>query len=135
MTNPKRTLAAVTAAGQNVAGVHVREITLGIAAVLERINSPLVRRMQTAEELTLRDMLPSMYVMTRPAVESEYLLAEGDGALMAAAVGWGDALTTADGLAIAMACSDAAKRLAQTSTTGAPDRGTEGNGASQAMAG
>lgn len=130
---PDRSMDAIIAAGKMVAGVQVREITLGLAAVLERIGSPLVRRMQDDEEVTLRTLLPTMYVMTRPAVESELLLAEGAGALEAAAIEWGDGFTTDEGREIAQACAAAAKRLARTMPNG--DGGAEGNAQSPETAG
>lgn len=131
---PDRSMDAITGAGKMVAGVLVREISLGMAAVLERIGSPLVRQMQDGREMTLRDLLPTMYVMTRPAVDSELLLAEGIEALEAAAVEWGEGYTTAEGLEIAQACAAAAKRLARTLPSGA-DGGAEGNAPSPATGG
>lgn len=130
---PDRSLDAITASGKIVAGVRVREITLGLTAVLERIRSPLVSPMREGKQITLRELLPTMYVMTRPAVDSELLLAEGIEALVAAAIEWGDGYTTAEGLDIAQACAAAAKRLARTMPSG--DGGAEGNAQSPATAG
>lgn len=132
--NPKRALEAVTAAGERVDGILVREITLGIAAVLEAIGSPLVTGRKPE---TLRDMVPSIFVMTRPAVESETLLAGGPQALTAAAVEWADALTTDQGVRLAAACGRAAARLSRTAPQGVPAKtgAAEGNGSAAGTGG
>lgn len=135
--NPKRALAAVTAAGEKVAGVQVRELTLGLAAVLERIGSPLVVGVPSGGSVSLRDMLPTCYVMTRPAVESEELLAEGFEALVREAVRWADGLSTADGAALAAACVRSAGRVRDVSPAGVPGKegAAEGNAKSAGTAG
>ena len=136
--NPKRALAAVPAAGEQVDGIMVREITLGLAAVLERIESPLVVGRKAGGEMRLGDMLPTVYVMTRPAVESERLLADGGlPALRSAAVAWADELPTATGMRLAAACGRAARRVADVSPSGMPQKegAAEGNARSAGTGG
>jgi hypothetical protein len=120
---PRRALAAVTAAGEEVGGVRVRELTLGLAAVLERIGSPLVCPRPEGSRPTLGGMVPTLYVMTRPAAESEELLADGCEALEREAVRWADGLSTAHGLALAAACARSAERAARVAPQGAAGNG------------
>jgi hypothetical protein len=135
--NPKRALAAVTAAGERVHGELVREITLGTAAVLERIDSPLFTGVPEGRQISLCDMLPTIYVMTRPAVESEELLADGFEALKREAVRWADGFSTRQGMDLAAACARAARRVRAAAPSGVPDKegAGEGNGRSAGTAG
>lgn len=136
--NPKRAVEALTAGGETVDGIRVRELTLGLAAVLERIDSPLFAgRPEGAAPLQLRDMLPTIYAMTRPAAESEALLTEGGPEmLMGEAVRWADGLTTETGMRLAQACAAAARRVARVSPQGVPEKGgAEGNGSAAGTAG
>jgi len=135
--NPKRALEALTAGGVEVDGITVRELTLGLAAVLERIGSPLVTARAKGEALTLRDMLPTMFAMTRPAAESDALLTSGGAeALQAAAVRWADDLSTETGMKLVAACAAAVSRVARVSPQGLPDEdGPEGNGSAAGTAG
>lgn len=134
-TNPTRALEALTASGEDVGGVHVREITLGVSAVLERIGSPLVTG--RAPE-TLLDMLPTMFAMTRPAAESQRLLASGGtDALRDAAVEWADGFGTEQGMEISRACVRALLRVSRVSPQGVPDKegAPAGNGSAAVTAG
>jgi len=136
--NPKRALEALTAGGEKVDGIAVREITLGLAAVLERIESPLVVPRPEGAAMRLRDMLPTVYAMTRPAAESEALLTEGGpDMLMEEAVRWADGLTTGQGVRLAEACVRAASRVARVSPQGVPEKegGAEGNANAAGTAG
>lgn len=127
--NPKRAVKALTACGERVDEVEVREITLGLAAVLELLGSPLVvKRGAESGELTLREMLPTIFAMTRSAAETERLLAEGGfEAVMDAAVAWADDLSTATGMKLAKACARMAVKVADVSPQGDMEGGAEGN--------
>lgn len=135
--NPKRALEALTAGGETVDGIKVREITLGLAAVLERIASPLLVPHPAGAPLQLRDMLPTVFVMTRPASESDALLTEGGPEmLMGEAVRWADGLSTGTGMRLAQACARAAGRVARVSPQGMPGKGEpEGNANAAGTAG
>jgi len=97
----------------------------------------VVKRPEGTGEMQLRDMLPTVYAMTRPAAESELLLNEGGPEmLMSAAVRWADGLTTAQGVRLAQACVRAAVRVARVSPQGVPDKGEpEGNASAAGTAG
>jgi hypothetical protein len=133
--NPKRALEAVLGGGENVRGVTVREITLGLSAILEAIDSPLVTGKKPD---TLGEMLPTIFAMTRPAAESQRLLtAGGPAALAAAAVEWADALDTRHGMELAAACGRALRRVTRVSPQGVPEKegAQAGNGSAAGTAG
>lgn len=134
--NPKRTLDALTGGGENVRGVVVREITMGLSAVLEAIDSPLVTGVKPE---TLAAMLPTLFVMTRPAAESQRLLTSGGiAALTTAAVEWSDGFSTEHGLEMCAACGRAVRRVARVSPQGVPEKdgdGVDGRGGPQGNAG
>lgn len=134
---PRRAAAAMTDVGEHVDGILVRPITLGIMAVLEKIDSPLARKCDY-KKLTVRDMLPTIFVMTRSASISEELLAEGGfDALMEEAVRWADNLAPASGSAFSSACLRAALRVADLLPQGVPsgEDAPSGNGNAAGMAG
>ena len=74
MPNPKTSLAAVAASGTPVGRWTVREITLGLSAVLESIQSPLDTGKKPAG---IRGWIPTLYALTHTTAESERLLAAG----------------------------------------------------------
>ena len=74
MPNPKTSLAAVAASGTPVGRWTVREITLGLSAVLESIQSPLDTGKKPAD---IRGWIPTLYALTHTTAESERLLAAG----------------------------------------------------------
>lgn len=135
--NPKRALEALTASGETVDGIKVREITLGLAAVLETIGSPFVTPRPKEQKLLLADLLPSLYVMTHPAAESENMLSTGGPEmLMSAAVSWSDGLTTEQGARLVAACARSASRVARACPQGVPEKGgSGGNGNAAGTAG
>ena len=128
---PKRTLAAVTGAGVKICGITVRECTLGLSAILEKINSPLVDGRKVER---LGDMLPTIFVMTRPAAESAAILAEGVAALESAAIAWADALSNDTGFKLAKACAASASRASAVCPQGVPGQDA-GNGRAAGTAG
>jgi len=112
-------MAAVCAGDRRAGGVTVHEITLGSAAVLEQIGSPLV----SGRDVTgMAGMIPTMFALTRPSREAMAILAaEGPEGFKAAAFDWADTLPVAAGREIALACADAARRVAGVAPQGAPD--------------
>jgi hypothetical protein len=109
----------------------VRECTLAVATLLEAIDSPLVTG-RKAE--TMMEMLPTMFVMTRPAAESMRILADGVPALKAAAVAWADTMAPGAGHALAIACAASARRVSDVSPQGVPGQDA-GNASAAATAG
>ena len=103
---PEKALDALLAAPAEAAGFTVRPITLGMAAVLQKVRSPL----STGDPPGgLGDWIPTLYAMTRDAAESRRILASGgEEAYRRAAEEWADGLSVADGLALVRACSRAA---------------------------
>lgn len=134
--NPKRAMAAICAGDRRVGGATVHEITLGSAAVLEQIGSPLVSGRSVSE---MAEMIPTMFAMTRPSREAMAILAAaGAEGFKAAAFDWADTLPVASGREIAQACADAARRVAGVAPQGAPDEDggdAEKNGGTAATAG
>jgi hypothetical protein len=66
--NPKKALIAALPLPIPVLGgkAHVRPITLGAFALLERIKSPLI----TGEDVGILDIIPSLYLMTHKIDEN-----------------------------------------------------------------
>jgi hypothetical protein len=93
-TMPARTLAAIMEAEATIVkGVSVRNFTLGLAAVLEEIESPLLNGRPPTSHA---EIVINIFVMTRPAAESQKLLAKGFDAFRAAAFAWADKLDISD---------------------------------------
>lgn len=83
MTNPQKALAALLPLPIEVSGgYHVRPMTLGMFAALERIKSPLV--MPDAHNGDMLDLLPSLYLLTHDPIEVF------KGNLIAEAMAWAD---------------------------------------------
>ncbi len=103
---PEKALDALLAAPEEVAGFKVRPITLGMASVLQKVQSPL----STGDPPGgLGGWITTLFAMTRDAAESRAILASGgEEAYIKAAEEWADGLSVADGLALVRACSRAA---------------------------
>lgn len=131
MPNPKTSLAAVAASGTPVGRWTVREITLGLSAVLESIQSPLDTGKKPAG---IRGWIPTLYALTHTTAESERLLAAGgEEAYVKAASAWADEIPIAEARALVAACMGSAARLAAAADTG--EGGDAGGNASAATAG
>ncbi len=121
---PEKALDALLAAPAEAAGFTVRPITLGMAAVLQKVGSPLSTGNPPGG---LGDWIPTLYAMTRDAAESRAILASGgEDAYRKAAEEWADGLSVADGLALVRACSRAAAVATGVNPEG---DGGEGDGA------
>lgn len=130
MDNPKRALSAFNApSAVEVGGWHVREITLGMAGVLEAIGSPMFTGRKPK---TITDWAPTLYAMTRPPGESRQLLASGGRSrLEAIAMQWADdELSVAAARRLINAATAAVSRLNGISPDDGIDAegGAEGNG-------
>ena len=99
---PRRTSRAVGDAGRRIKkGVEIRRVTIGVATVLEMIESPLANGKKPE---TMLEILESIFAMTHAPVDVQQLLAQGRGAYTAAALAWGDKLSIDDASAIVTAC-------------------------------
>ena len=88
MHNPKAALAAYTApAFVQVGPFKVRDITLGLGGILERIESPVFTGRKPTH---VSGWIPTLFAMTRPTEDSERLLVVGIEAFNAAAKKWAD---------------------------------------------
>lgn len=120
-STPKRTRKAVGDVGRKVKpGVEIRTFTIGIATVLEEIESPLV---QGKKPKTNIEVLESIFAMTHPAGDSLKLLAQGRAAFKMAAVEWGDELSIEEAAEIIVACVQGVQAACGVVGGG----GTEGN--------
>lgn len=124
MSNPKVALAAITASGRKVGKWTVREITLGLSAVLESIESPLDTGIKPKG---IRDWLPTLFALTHSTAESELILADGLEAYRKAASEWADKVTIFEAKRMIEACQDAAKRLVDATDVGESSEDEEGN--------
>jgi hypothetical protein len=90
MKNPRKVVAAMSAVGNTVEGVTLRPITASTLVILERLDSPLVRRAEPGQPVQLSDLdvLRVLYALTHPAGECFCLI--DDGAYDRAAVEHGD---------------------------------------------
>lgn len=81
-SNPRKALAALLPASIDVgAGCSVRPVTLGMFALLESIDSPLLEARPGVKTL---ELVPSLYILTHPAEESL------TGGLFERAAAWAD---------------------------------------------
>ena len=132
MINPKAALDAFTACGETVGAVTLSEITLGKAAVLERIGSPLFARpperaageggdagdgpAEAPASDTAALLLPTLFVLAHPSAAARRLLA--DGGFESAVDDWADAIPLRDGPALAAAFARIAGRLSAVMPSG-----------------
>ena len=115
MSNPKVSLAAITASGKKVGRWTVREITLGLSAVLESIESPLDTGIKPKG---IRDWFATLFALTHTTPESERILADGIEAYRKASAEWADTVSILEARAMIVACQDAAKRLVDATDVG-----------------
>lgn len=127
MKNPTRALAAFTAPPSVKVGPYeVREITLGLAGVLEAIESPLVTGRKPQRPM---EWAATLFAMTSSTEQSERLLASGREAYAATAKAWADTLPLAHARRMLEAVLAAGKRLADVSPEeDDDDEGDEGGG-------
>lgn len=127
MKNPTRALAAFTAPPSVKVGPYeVREITLGLAGVLEAIESPLVTGRKPQRPM---EWASTLFAMTRSTEESERLLASGREAYAATAKAWADPMPLAYAKRMLEAVLAAGKRLADVSPDEDDDGETGGDAA------
>lgn len=100
-------------------GVTVREITLGIGGLLDRIGSPF---MDGRKPKDISEMLPTFFVMTRPAFESQALLMQGQEVFDAAVWEWADTLPATACTALSRACAQSKRRLDAVAGSGDPEK-------------
>jgi hypothetical protein len=126
MQNPQAALNALNApAAAPVGGHAVREITLGMAGVLEAIGSPLYNGAQPG---TIGGWAPTLYAMTRDPGESRRILAAGGRERFEAlAQAWADALAIRTGRRLIEAVTSTLRRLDAVSPDDAGEAGAEGN--------
>ena len=125
MKNPDAALAAINAPLKTKVGRHdVRELTLGLASVLEQIKSPV---MSGERPEALAAWAGTLYAFTRPAGQSRALLsAKGAGGYNTAALKWvDDDLPLAEGMRRIAAVEAAVRRL---NSISAQDDGGDGGG-------
>lgn len=105
--NPKRALAALNAAPARVGRHEIRPLTLGLAAILEEIGSPLSGGPAPSG---VGGWVGTLFALTRPAAESKALLAGRDGraAFERAAAEWADGVAVAEAAELVRAAAHAA---------------------------
>lgn len=126
MSNPERALAALNAATIDVDGHGVLPVTLRLACVLEAVGSPLATGEAAAGMAAWAETL---YAMTRPAAESQRLLAKGRDAFRAAAMEWADGVQMRTALRLV-----AAARRQTAAATGVNPEPEDGGDAGEAPA-
>ena len=104
----RATKAAMAVDNQLPCGIKVREITLGIGALLDQVGSPF---MDGKKPEHISDMLPTFFVMTRPAAESQALLIQGQDVFDRAMMEWADTLPATACTELSVACAASKKRL------------------------
>lgn len=132
MKNPKRALNAVTAPLCVKTGSYtVREITLGLAGVLEMIESPLITGKKPQYIAGWRKTL---FAVTHSTEVSESLLAKSPEAYEVAAREWADKIPLRISNQMILDCQAAAKRVDDISDTG-DDEDEESDAVKNALAG
>ena len=84
-------------AATKVGRFEVREPTLGMIAILERIGSPFAVR---GAKRDFSAYVETLFALTRPATDSLRLLDRGRDAFRAAAFEWSDTVSSAEGAAL-----------------------------------
>ena len=94
--NPRKVVEAFSAAGAEVAGIQLREFTIGTILILEKIGSPLLKAAGgKPEPMTDLDLLRVLFIQSHPASESFRLLRSGTDAFDEAVVEFGDKIPLA----------------------------------------
>lgn len=133
MKNPIRALNAVTAPQGVAAGSYtVREITLGLAGVLEMIDSPLITGKKPQYIAGWRKTL---FAVTHSTEVSESLLARSPEAYEVAARNWADTVPLRISNQMILDCQAAAKRVDDINDTGDDDDDDESDAVKNALAG
>ena len=125
MDNPKSALAALNAIGETVGKVTLSEVTLSKAAILETIGSPVMSG-KKAKDITLGDVLPTLFVLATPAFECKRMLA--DKSFDKAACEWGDSIPVMDGTKLVQAMKRIMQRISDVSPQGMVPEGGSGEG-------
>ena len=93
--NPDAALEALTRPAKTTVGrFEMREPTLGMMAILEKIGSPFAVR---GAKRDFSAFVETLFALTRPAVESLRLLEKGRDAFKDAAFEWSDTVSAAEG--------------------------------------
>ena len=125
MKNPTRALNALNDAPLPADGLAVQPLTLGLAAILEAIGSPLGLGQKPE---TIDGWAPTLYAFIRPPAASRALLKrEGLGAWNRAAQAWADSLPIPHAIAMIKAVTAALDILGGVSLNGPPESDAEGN--------
>lgn len=126
---PSRGRDAALACGVSAGDCKVREITMAIGALLEEIESPLSTGRKPESS---REMLPTFFIMTRPAAESQELLAQGRERFDKAVMEWADTLPVTAYAEIGAGVRHVNERLMRITGSG---ESNEGNAPSAVTAG
>jgi len=112
--NPTRVVEALTAAGVTVAGIALREFTVGTYLVLQKIESPLVMREPGEIQLSDLQVVDLLFVLSRSPVASNALLAQGRAAFDAAVIEFAGGIRMADLPSFESAIRDLMQRASST---------------------
>lgn len=123
--NPKLAVRALNAAPARVGRHEIRPLTLGLAAILEEIGSPLSGG---PAPTGVGGWVGTLFALTRPAAESKALLAGRDGraAFERAAAEWADGVAVAEAAELVRAAAHAAITAAGVHPDGDGGEGGEG---------
>lgn len=123
MDNPKSALAAINACGEKVGKVTLSEVSLSKAAILEAINSPVMSG-KKAKDITLGEVLPTIFVLATPAFECKRMLA--DKSFDRAVCEWGEGIPVMDGAKLVQAMKRIMQRISDVAPQGmVPASGSE----------
>jgi hypothetical protein len=125
MDNPKAALAAINAIGETVGKVTLTEVTLSKAAILEQIGSPVMSG-KKSKDITLGDVLPTLFVLATPALECKRLLA--DKSFDKAVTEWGDSIPVMDGTKLVQAMKRIMQRISDVAPQGMVSESGSGEG-------
>jgi len=125
MDNPKAALAAINAIGETVGKVTLTEVTLSKAAILEQIGSPVMSG-KKQKDITLGDVLPTLFVLATPALECKRLLA--DKSFDKAVTEWGDSIPVMDGTKLVQAMKRIMQRISDVAPQGMVSESGSGEG-------
>jgi len=110
--NPKIGIDAILPTSKSVGGYTINQIKLGTMAILEQIDSPV----STGADMTLFNMLPTMYVMVHPYRDT--LMAIDRDTFPETVMLWADTLADNVALELQNACLDEIKKVFLTAPKG-----------------
>lgn len=117
---PKKSIAALSAVGGDMGGIHLREFTSSTLVILQQIDSPLLRLAAGKKNVHFSDLdaLRIIFTLSHPPAESFALLSGGKARFDSAVLEFGDKIPVAAFPALGQAVIKLFTKAASTAPSG-----------------